>query len=63
MDLCPDDEVQQAILTTDGNCLAPICEVVRMTEHPTEVVVEQKGRAEKVGDAWVVRTPIKLKLV
>lgn len=53
--LCIDQEdVKHRILINDSQFLLPICEVKKSTTNPSEVIVKEKGFAEKNANGWYI---------
>ena len=52
------EEVKQRILKFDSQYLEPICSVTRSSNEPTQVVINDTGTAERIGEEWKVIRPI-----
>lgn len=56
------DEVKMRILNDNGNLLEPICEIIRNTNNPTDIRINQSGEAYFDGTNWIVDHNKKIKI-
>ena len=50
------------ILNDNGNLLEPICEIIRNTNNPTDIRINQSGEAYFDGTNWIVDHNKKIKI-